>query len=329
MPTRFADRDIQLLRLFAAIVEAGGFSAAQAHLNVSASSISMQMAELEARLGMRLCQRGRLGFRLTDKGKTVYEATRRLFAGLEEFRAEVGAMRGRLVGALQIGLLDNMITNPDSRLPAAIEQFRGPNNEVHITLHVASPTELERAVLDGRMQAAIGVFYHRLPGLTYRQLFVEEQTLYCGRGHPLFARASGPLAVADLREAAFATRGYMEGTKFRWPVAFEAAATAYNMEALATLVLSGRYIAYLPTHYAAPWVERGQMRPLLPRALSYHSAFEVITRKGAHRTLVLRSFLDRLEAAHRDVPLRGQPFALEAGQPRARGGASRGRAASA
>ncbi len=33
-----------------------------------------------------------------------------------------------------------------------------------------------------------------------------------------------------------------------------------NKEAVATLVLSGRFTGHLPTHYAARWVGRGEMR---------------------------------------------------------------------
>ena len=304
MTPKLNDIDVKLLRVFAAIVEAGGFAAAQAQLNVSPSRISTQIADLEARLGMRLCQRGRVGFRLTDKGRAVYEASRRLFAGLEDFRAEVGAMRGRLVGELQIGVVDNTISNPDSRLDDAIARFRGRDNDVHIVMHIAAPSELERAVLDGRLHTAIGAFHHHAAGLAYERLFVEEQTLYCGRRHPLFARPPEAVTRADVTAAAYAHRGYMAGTKAKRPAAFRPAATAYHMEALAVLVLSGRYIGYLPTHYAAPWVERGQMRPLLPRELAYHSLFEVATRKGTHRTLVVRAFLDDLRRAHRDVPPR-------------------------
>ena len=80
MLPKLNDADLRLLRLFATIVEAGGFTAAQTQLNISQSRISGMMADLEARLGMRLCQRGRVGFRLTDKGRVVYEASRRLFA---------------------------------------------------------------------------------------------------------------------------------------------------------------------------------------------------------------------------------------------------------
>ena len=85
---------------------------------------------------------------------------------------------------------------------------------------------------------------------------------------------------------------------------FRPTATANNMEAIATLILSGRYIGYLPTHCAAPWVERRLMRSLLPARLAYESLFESITRKGVERTPALQAFLEDLQAAHGTVAAR-------------------------
>ncbi len=78
-----SDFDIRLLRIFKTIVECGSFSAAESTLGLSRSAISLHMGDLEKRLGMRLCQRGRAGFALTDEGREVYRATQTLLAALE------------------------------------------------------------------------------------------------------------------------------------------------------------------------------------------------------------------------------------------------------
>ena len=72
---RLSDIDLRLLRIFVSVVDAGGFSLATAKLNVAESTISQHMTDLEKRLGMRLCERGRAGFRLTADGEQVYKAT--------------------------------------------------------------------------------------------------------------------------------------------------------------------------------------------------------------------------------------------------------------
>jgi DNA-binding transcriptional LysR family regulator len=287
--------DLKQIQAFLTVVESGGFAAAQAMLNVSPSRLSTLISDLERRLGMRLCQRGRVGFRLTERGEEVYRAAQRLVTGLDAFRSDVSALAGRLVGNLAIGMVDNIISNPANHLPKVMNRYGERAREVHITMHIDAPQELERKVLDGRLDLAIGAFHHTLPGIAYRALFLEEQTLYCGAANALFGRAAEAISNEDILAAPYAGRGYMEDKR---PLRFSASASSYSMEGLALMILSGRFIAYLPSHYAAPWVARGEMQPIRPRRLSYQSLFEVAVKKGAPQTPALQAFLEDLYAAH-------------------------------
>ena len=56
---RLSKTDLHLLAVFMTVVERGGFAAAQVSLNVGQSTVSRHIGDLENRLGMRLCQRGR------------------------------------------------------------------------------------------------------------------------------------------------------------------------------------------------------------------------------------------------------------------------------
>ena len=47
------------------------------------------MSDLENRLGLRLCQRGRAGFSLTDEGKEILNYSETLIASIEEFKLKV------------------------------------------------------------------------------------------------------------------------------------------------------------------------------------------------------------------------------------------------
>ena len=53
MLSNLSESDIRLLKVFAKVVDAGGFSAAQIDLNISQSTISTHMTALEQGLGMR------------------------------------------------------------------------------------------------------------------------------------------------------------------------------------------------------------------------------------------------------------------------------------
>lgn len=294
---QLAPTDIKLLRLFLKVVECGGFSGAQAELNVSASSISTQMATLESRLGVRLCERGRVGFRLTEKGRRVHASALRLEDAIDTFRMDIGEMRGKLVGELQIGIVDNTATNPDCRLHDAVALFSRRDHAVHVALHVAEPATLEKRLLDGRLHLAVGAFYHHVPSLAYRHLFFEEQSLYCGAAHPFFGRAPDRIAAEEVLSAAYVGRGYI--ARHAPPVAgLNVAATSYDMEASLTLIRSGSYIGHLPKHFAGEWEARGELRPVLPAQFDFRSDFEYVLRKGVSSLRLVRAFLEDLRRAH-------------------------------
>jgi LysR family transcriptional regulator, transcriptional activator for bauABCD operon len=296
---RLGDQDLKLLRIFRTIVECGGFTAAQSLLNTSLPRLSTQVAGLEARLGVRLCQRGRVGFRLTDKGRQVYEASSRLFAGLEDFKAEIGELAGQLVGELRIGLVDNMISHPRARISQAITRFKQPDNAVQVSFRMMGPDEVERAVLDERIQLGIGAFHHHLSGLDYERLFEEAQSLYCGAGHPFFG--GGDISASMIAATEFVERGYMAKARLRRGQRFNRTATAYDMESIAFLILSGKYIGFLPTHYAQRWVSSGDMREIAPARYSYISQFEFIVRRSRQHTMAVRRFIEALRESHRGL----------------------------
>lgn len=62
---QLSDMDLRLLQVFKAVVECGGMSAAELELNIGTSTVSRHMKDLETRLGLTLCRRGRAGFALT------------------------------------------------------------------------------------------------------------------------------------------------------------------------------------------------------------------------------------------------------------------------
>jgi DNA-binding transcriptional LysR family regulator len=65
---------------------------------------------------------------------------------------------------------------------------------------------------------------------------------------------------------------------------------------MAFLILTGRYIGYLPDHYASVWVQQGRLRALKPNQRFYDLGLSWVTRKGRRPNLVLESFLDSLTA---------------------------------
>lgn len=268
--------DLRLLRMFMTIVEAGGFTAAQGELNLSLSTISTHIADLEARLGVRLCRRGRSGFQLTAEGQAVYDELRRVFDTLDRFGTRVRGLRDRLTGTLAIGLVDNTLTDPAAApLERVFARFTAAAPEVSLVINTRPPNELLRDLVGGQLQLAIASFPRIVPSLSYQDLYQETNHFYCGLGHPLFEQPDEAIDLDEVRRYRLVARSYWGSRDLKIFAITNPRATVSDMEGAARLILSGSYLGYLPDHYAAPFVAIGRLRAVLPKLLSYQAPFQI------------------------------------------------------
>ena len=77
------------------------------------------------------------------------------------------------------------------------------------------------------------------------------------------------------------------------------------MEPIVILLLSGAYLGFLPDHYAAHWVARGELRCLLPSTPETSAPFQLITRQGLARSPPLEVFLQEILASCPPKPAPG------------------------
>lgn len=288
--------DLKLLRVFLAVVRNGGFSLAQTELNVSQATISIHIKNLETRLGIILCQRGRSGFELTEDGLRTYKAATALFGQLDDFRSRVLGDK-KLVGEFDIAIIDNTVAHPAFQLSRVLARFGELNHDVRITLHVAPPNQLEEMVLSGEAQIGVGFFPRKLAQLDYYQAFTSNMELYCGHKHPLFSKPGGKIDLGEIQKAQHAQRGYVSIDQT--PAIqrrFNFTARAHNIEGLIHLVLSGQYLAFLPTHCAAQFLTDGLVRSILPNVYGYQSRYEIIRRKSSVETPAAAKFYELLKA---------------------------------
>ncbi|MHB9799515.1 LysR family transcriptional regulator [Pseudomonas sp. MT3] len=295
MLSQLRDLDLQLLRLFVTVVECGGFSAAQGELGLSQPSISIQMAKLETRLGYRLCERGKGGFRLTPKGEHLLQATRRLFVAIEGFRNEARGVADKLLGEVRLGLSEALDERVLAQLSEAVRHFRQRNEAVTLELVTTTPAELERLLLQDRLHLAIGYFAGTQAALEHVPLFSEPQGLYCGIGHPAFD-APGPSrdSLADADQVHHPYRFIDADQPLQTS---RSSARCEQVDGSLSFILSGQHVGYLPKHVAASWLERGQLRELLPGELGFDVAFSLTRHRGRHPGDAEQAFASDLLAA--------------------------------
>lgn len=293
------DSDLRLLRVFRAVVACGGFAAAELELNINRSTISRHIKDLELRLGVTLCRRGRAGFALTTEGEQVYASAQKMMGAMEDFQHEVDELHQRLTGSLTIAIFDKTATNPQCHINTAFARFDEQAPDVQPEIHVEPINAIERGVMEGRYQMGIIPNHRPSSSLDYYKLFEEQMYLYCATGHPLFDAPARSLSPALLRKCKYVGIGYHSpNMEVARELGQQRHATAYDQEAVAHLVLSGKYVGYLPEHYAEGFVSKGVMRSLLPKAFQYVCEFSAIVRHSPPPNRIVQTLLDAMVEAH-------------------------------
>ena len=297
---QISDMDLRLLRVFRTVVDCGGMAAAELELNIGTSTVSRHIKDLETRLGLTLCRRGRAGFALTAEGEQIYAQTRQLLLATDAFRSGVDEIHQRMGGQLNIAIFDKTASNPACRIPQAIALFNAQAPGVTLNLHVSTLNGIERGVLDGQFQIGVIPGHRSSDTLEYTPLFDEAMLLYCSPAHALFGVAdSAMLDWASLRQYAFAGLGYHSpNMEISQQMRMPRKATGFDQESIATLILSGQFLGFLPIHYAQSFVQAGQMRAIQPELFHYECDFFGITRRSPQPSRATRAFQECLVQAH-------------------------------
>jgi DNA-binding transcriptional LysR family regulator len=119
------------MRTFVRVVEAGSISQAAEQLGVAKSGVSRRLAELEARLGVRLLNRTTRRSSLSEAGRSYYEGALRLLSDVAELDALVTGSEAALEGRLRLAA---PLSFGLAHLSPAIEAFARAHPEVLIDI---------------------------------------------------------------------------------------------------------------------------------------------------------------------------------------------------
>lgn len=290
---QISDFDLKLIRTFRAVAECSGFALAEVELNMTKSAISKQIADLETRLGVQLCYRGRSGFALTSEGRLVYDASTRMFSALEGFRAELNGLQKKPAGSLFIGSIETVITSRRSPIIDILTRFSTDYPDVELKMMTSSAAEIDQAVADRRIQIGFSTDRGRIKGASALHLFSEYGFLYCSSTHPLFAVDDADLTLDLLNEQRFAQHAYSETELHNEHNAeLSPSASGQFTEGIAMLILTGNFIGFLPQHYARQWEEAGMLRPLMPANIRKVTNIRLLYHAEAAISPLVSAFID-------------------------------------
>lgn len=252
------------MNVFCKVVEAGSLAAAAERLDMSASAVSRQLAQLEALLDARLLNRSTRRISLTEHGRVYYERCLQLLADLEETEEMVGSATLSPRGTLRV---TTSVGFGPVYLAPALGAFAGLYPGMRFDVQLADrPLDLVGEGLD--LAIRIGRTAH--PDLVARRigsvrLITCASPAYLARhgvpAHPQALAGHACFAYAYAQESNLWT--FQRAGEALCEVRFEAGISANNGGVLAELAAAGLGITRAPSFILQPLVAQGRLQAIL------------------------------------------------------------------
>lgn len=269
--------DLKLLKVFKSVVENNGFAAAEDELGITRSTISVHMSNLESRMGLTLCHRGRGGFMLTPDGQSVYQACITLFAALGDFSHAVSQISDDIRGSLVILHADVLDDARHQLLAETIDSLIKQAPDLTITLDGDRIENIEQALLKDKAHVGIFPGYRKMAGLAYTDTLNEPIYLCCARSHPLFYIDDDAISDSLIANHPAVVPGVEISQQGREQLKkLTHGAHAYQFDSRKALIASGRFIGYLPGSYVHNEVQSGEFRLIRPTHYQYNFAQSLV-----------------------------------------------------
>ena len=189
--------NLDQLRAFVAVVEAGSFSGAARRLGRAQSVVSYAVASLEAQLGMPLFERGRRRPQPTAAGEVVLADARRLDMLMGQLQAKTAGLRGGVEAELSLAV-DVMFPLP--KLVEGMQAFAEAFPTVALNLAIEALGGVMKLVLDGGCALGISGPIPNWPdAIDATSMGAIELLTVAAPMHPLGLRAA-PIPLSEARE---------------------------------------------------------------------------------------------------------------------------------
>lgn len=189
---------------FVAVAEHRGFSAAAAALYRSQPRVSVQVAELEHALGVRLFDRSTHPARLTAQGRALLPHAQAMLTNLRTLCTTAARSDGTPRGEVCVGIYPSASVY---LLPRTLSLLQKHHPDVTLTLREGSTLELEAALLTGEIELAVRPIMPPLQTdkVNHATLWREPLVAVVPEGHELATQRS--VSMADLATVRMVTIG--------------------------------------------------------------------------------------------------------------------------
>jgi DNA-binding transcriptional LysR family regulator len=258
--------DLRRLRLFVAVAEHGGFTAAAGAVHVAQPAVSLAVRELEQELGAPLFTRSRGGARLTAAGEALLGPARQAIRDVEHAAEAVAAVTGLVRGHLDLACLPTLAADPVAEL---VGRFRREHPGVAVRMGAPLDVDdLAGAVRSGEAEVGVSEAGAANDGLVEVPIGEQELFAVAPGGGP-----SSPLRLDRLEDVPLvlsphgsSLREVVDAALAEAGVRPDIGVEAAQRDALIPLVLAGAGTTFLPDTLARAAGRLGAtVRPTRPR----------------------------------------------------------------
>lgn len=259
-----SELDLQQLKAFFQVVQAGSFSAAARRLHRTQSAVSHAVRKLEESAGVRLLDRRGREVRPTEEGRGLHRACEAVFATLDAAQEDLQLGRGRAEGRIRLGAT---VEFGCSVLMRHIRPFLAAHPGIEMDFHL-NP-DLLTPLLREDVDLAIDCVEHNLSELERTPLFREAYMVACAPSYrdELDLREPADLARCAVlsidKECDWWRRFLAAFPKTRRP-AFGRVVEINHIRAMITAAAAGLGVLIAPSYSLQGELARGALVPLFP-----------------------------------------------------------------
>lgn len=285
--------DLNLLRVFAEVVEAGSFTKAADRLQISKGAVSRQVTALEESLGARLLNRTTRTLSLTREGAAVLDHAKRAVESACFAAAAASELSGTVTGTLRLAAPISFVDAEFGRvLPEFMERYPDLTVEMDLSEHMVD------FVGEG-YDAGIRISSMVDSSLIARQLAPVRRILCAAPAY--IERYGTPESLEDLAQhhcvvnSQLRDRGHWmmrrkDGQTVSVPVSGRFIAN--TSIAIQPVVLAGLAIQLVPDFIVYRYLREGRLVQILPDALEDIVTLHVIYSDRRYLPSKVRAFVD-------------------------------------
>jgi DNA-binding transcriptional LysR family regulator len=194
-------------RAFSAAARDKSFARAAQELHLTPSAISLQIKEVEKRVGMSLLVRTARGVMLTPAGDLLLADVNRALQAFQDAEDKIARLSAPETGMISLGL----VSNAQYFLPRVIARFQRSYGGVELRTVVGNGEELIRLMRNGEIDLAIMGRAPRGPDILAEAFATQPLGILASPEHPL--SGSRAIPVSSLRGQPFIVRERGSGAR--------------------------------------------------------------------------------------------------------------------